>query len=205
MLRAAKTVPILLPLLLFLASCANQGERTPRLTDKVSFVPYIAESVTEGRRTVRGRISFDPSHEHSFNLRTMGFRSETLSVGLSGKTKDLPPLDLSKTYKAELLTRIYKKPDRIFDDLLRISLNGRVIHDESVCVIHKSPMKREIENGVSREDYPESFLSLQKTEFANDGNAYLRCGSGISHPRWKCPECHAAYVRAEKRFGIPKY
>ncbi|RYD17104.1 MAG: hypothetical protein EOP88_28335, partial [Verrucomicrobiaceae bacterium] len=68
----------------------------------MSFDPYIAESVTEGRGTLRGRISLDTPHEHFFDLETKGLRSETLSVGLSGKKKDLPPLDPSKTYKVEL-------------------------------------------------------------------------------------------------------
>ena len=205
MLRAAKTATFLFPPILFLASCANQGERIPRLTDKVSFDPYIAESVVEGRRTLRGSISFDPAHEHSFNLQTKGFSSESINVELAGKTKDLPALDPTKTYNVELLTRIYKKPDYIFDSLHRISLDGRVIHDESVCGVHGRPMTREIWNGVSSENYPKSFLSLQEKKFPNDGTAYLACGSGISHPKWKCPDCHAAYLRAEKRFGIPKY
>lgn len=205
MLRVAKTATFLFPPILFVASCANQGERIPRLIDKVSLDPYIAESLTEGRRTVWGRISFEPEHLHSFKLDTKGFRSEHLSVGLAGMTKDLPSLDPSKTYKIELLTRIYKKPDHVFDDLLRISLNGRVIQDESVCAVHQSPMRHGMWNSVSREDYPEPFLSLQEKQFPNDGNTYERCGSGIRHPKWKCPDCHAAYLRAEKRFNIPKY
>ncbi|RYD20919.1 MAG: hypothetical protein EOP88_13220 [Verrucomicrobiaceae bacterium] len=205
MLRTVKTATLLLPFLLLVTSCANQAERIPRLTDKVSFEPYLAESVTEGRRTVRGQISLDTPHEHFFDLETKALMSETLSVGLSGKKKDLPPLDPAKSYKVELLTRIYAKPDHVFDDLLRISLNGRVIHDESVCAVHQSPMEHGMWNSVSREDYPGPFLSLQEKQFPNDGNTYERCGSGIRHPKWKCPDCHAAYLRAEKRFNIPKY
>ena len=104
------------------------------------------------------------------------------------------------------MTRIYKDPDYVFNDILRVSDRGQVLIDSSVCNLHHLPMKRQIEDGHSAEAYPNNIYSIRSRKFPNDGNIYLACGSGIRHPMWRCMECYKQYLLWTKSNGIdPTY
>lgn len=111
-------------------------------------------------------------------------------------------IDPSQQYDIEVLTRIYKEPDYVFHDILRVTKDNQRVIDASICNLHKIPMQRQIEYGRSAEDYPNWFFPHQEKYFPHDGNAYLCCGSGISHPTWKCAECRRAYDAWAKKHGI---
>jgi hypothetical protein len=111
-------------------------------------------------------------------------------------------IDPSQQYDIELLTRIYKTPDYVFHDILRVTNDNQLIIDASICHIHKIPMQRQIEYGKSAEDYPNWFFAHQEKYFPHDGNEYLLCGSGIRHPTWKCAECSRSYDAWAKKHGI---
>ena len=114
-------------------------------------------------------------------------------------------IDPSQEYKIEILTSIYTEPNVVENEILRVMKNDYVVIDASICRIHKVPMKRQIEDSYSVEAYPKAFFRQQKEEFPNDGNVYLGCGSGVSFPTWKCPECGRRYEAWIKKHGIKEW
>ena len=188
-----------------LMSCAPwQDEKRPRLRDETSYPGSGSGRLVEGKRVVSGRLSVRESSGGRLtyvNIAQGGGRPieaqwpEGVPVG--------SVTDPGASYQVELLTRIYRDPDYVFDDVLRVSDDrGRVIVDASVCRVHGLAMKRQVEEGVSAEDYPESFDRRRTREFPNDGKVYLACGSGIRHMTWRCPECDRRYHARAKRLGV---
>ncbi|WP_338285454.1 hypothetical protein [Luteolibacter sp. LG18] len=103
----------------------------------------------------------------------------------------------SQEYRVEILTQ-----NRVdFCNILQISKDDHIVIDASVCQVHKLPMKRQMEEIYSAEDYPESFFPRQKREFPNDGNFYSACSSR-SDPTWMCPGCRHGYDRWAKRHDL---
>lgn len=200
MLRAFQTILASAITGFLLSACAATSAKVPERTD----ILKLSTTTSEGRRVVTGRLSF-PSHEHSLKIENSGFLPETISAGFSGKKTDFGPVDPAANHQVELLTTVETSPFHVLNSVVRVSRDGRVIYDESICPLHRRSMKRQIEDSFSPEAYPESFFTLQKKSFPNDGNTRLLCGGGIRHPLWKCPDCYAPYLRAEKRLGIRHY
>ena len=195
-----------------MVSCASvPGKDRPRLREVVSYDHSMADSMVEGKRSTTGTmwIQRSPS-ERVFDikrdivsLQVAGPWGQRLSVAWPEGLPSDVELDPQKKYRVDLLTRIYKGPDYVANDLLRISdRKGRVIVDASICNIHKQPMQRQLEQGKSAEAYSRSFMLKQEKEFPNDGNVYLACGSGIHHMTWRCPECEKGYHRYTRQHGI---
>ena len=188
-----------------LVSCASwPDEKRPRLRNETSYPEAGIGRLVEGKRFVCGRLSVDDSAGSS-----LSYINITRAAGspIKAKCPDGVPvgslIDPEATYQVELLTRIYRDPDYVFDDVLRVSdERGRVIVDAAVCRLHGPGMTRQVEEGVSAEDYPESFDRRREREFPNDGKVYLACGSGIRHMTWKCPECDSRYQARAKRLGV---
>lgn len=188
--------------LLPLASCGTGGMDPPRTRQNIRYSGTLADSMTEGRRTLEGRVLIQPP--------ATGGHVEALVVTASGERTAAKwpdratssPVDPSQVYRVELLTRVYRNPDYVFNDVLRISAGDQVLIDASVCDLHQLPMQRRIEDGKSMESYPESFFPLRQKTFPHDGNAYLACGSGIRHPTWKCPECSRRYHAWTRQHGV---
>ena len=187
-----------------LASCAmGPGEKEPRLKEKKDYPGARAGKLSEGKRSVTGRLSVkeDPG---------TGFTSLMITRGDGPSIEAMLPegmvvsrVDPQAVYQVDLFTRIYRDPDYVCDDVRRVSdARGRVIMDSSVCHLHGVSMQRQVEKGVSAEDYPDSFSRRRRKEFPNDGRAYLACGSGISHMTWHCQECDKRYRTWAKRIGI---
>lgn len=195
--RVIRTILLPFTLTVLLPACAVWGPRVPERTEILN----LSTTTSEGRRVVSGHLSF-PSYEHSLKIRTSGFMPETISAGFSGKKKDFGQVDPSTSYQVVLLTTVETAPFYLSNSVVRVSRDGRVIYDESLCQLHHRPMKRQIEEGVSAGDYPNSFHSLQERKFPNSGVVYLSCDSGINHPNWRCPTCHDDYRRAAKQYGI---
>lgn len=181
------------------ASCA---ENLPRLEHKVRYQVSMAGSLVEGTRTAVGQVTVIPSQEKFPGIKVVESGGSQQDASLSGWHGPLPKLDPSKIYQVELLTQIYRDPDYVFSDVLRISEGNHVVFDASICPKHKISMERLLERGVSACAYPRSFFRLQEGHFPYDGNAYLLCGSGLRHPTWKCPECEKAYYRWCKEHAV---
>lgn len=188
-----------------LASCAMwSGEKLPRLREETRYPEAVIGHLVEGKRSVHGRLSVAERSGSSLTYIVItqpgGRQIEAkwpagVAVGSS--------IDPQATYQVELLTRIYTDPDYVFDDVLRISdKSGGVIVDASVCRLHGLAMQRQVEEGMSAEDYPDSFVKRREREFPNEGKVYLACGSGIQHMTWKCPECDKRYRAWAKRRGM---
>ena len=190
-------------LLLFLAGCSAGGLAKPRIRNAVSYSGTMSGAMSEGIRTVMGRLEVQAPTSGGYITAIVTTPSgEKLEAKWPEWCKSPTFLDVSKTYEIELMTRIYKDPDYIFNDIRRVSDEGRLLMDTSVCHVHNLPMQRQIEDGKSACEYPEQFFSIQKKRFPNDGNSYLLCGSGIRHPMWKCPECSKQYHGWTKRNGV---
>lgn len=197
--------------LLMVACASTPGKDRPRLRETVSYDHSMADSMVEGKRSMKGTMwiqrypsdrVFDIKRD-IVSLQVAGPRGQRLSVAWPEELPSDVTVDPQKKYQVDLLTRIYKGPDYVFNDLLRISDGqGRVIVDASICNIHKLPMQRQLENGKSAEAYSRSFMLKREKEFPNDGNVYLACGSGIHHTIWCCPACEKGYHRYTSRHGI---
>lgn len=188
-----------------LVSCAGwQNEDRPKLRDETRYPEAGVGHLVEGKRLVSGRLSLCESS---------GSKLTYISIAENGR----PPIEAKwpegvpvsslinpeASYRVELLTRIYRDPDYVFDDVLCVSDDrGRVIVDASVCRLHGMAMRRQVEEGMSGEDYPDSFERRREREFPNDGKVYLTCGSGIRHMTWKCPECDGRYHVQAKKLGL---
>jgi hypothetical protein len=175
----------------------------PRLREETSYPKAVIGHLVEGKRSVRGRLSVGDSSGSSLTYINI---AEGGGPQIKAKWPDgvavSPLIDPEETYQVELLTRVYTDPDYVFDDVLRVSdKDGRVIVDASICCRHGLAMQRQVEEGMSAEDYPDSFDKRREKEFPNDGKVYLACGSGIQHMTWKCPECDKRYHAWAKRNG----
>lgn len=177
------------------SSCVwSGGMKKPKLDHAVSHSGARADSLTEGQRTVIGRVAFKQSSTGWVTVEVRTQKGEFLSANWPyERPKGWQKINTNQVYRIDLLTQIYTKPDYVFNDLLRISTSDRVIVDTSVCHLHQVPMQRQLEDGDDAGRYPKSFFAVQKKHFPNDGNAYLACGSGISHLTWCCPSCHSLY------------
>ncbi len=193
---------VLVALTTFLASCSIMPNTySPWLRDKIKYAKW---SMVEGHRTVKGKVELKPAPRtiskilvsERFGGQVEAYLPDNCPIG------SFPTLDPTKTYEVELLTRIYRDPDYVFNDVLNISHRGVVIYDASICLVHNLPMERLIEHGMSSCDAPSGFFPAQQKTFPNDGNAYLACGSGLRHPTWKCPACARAFNEWHLKRGI---
>jgi hypothetical protein len=210
-----------------LDSCTPGGADSPRPRDAVSSSGSGAGPIVESKRSVTGRILMPPAIEgiedihvriaissgkeinagwpgwHYAMFVNTGSRGTDLASPRHRKTlldRAASKMDPSQEYQIELLTQNDTGSGDSASEILRISKNGRIVIDASVCQIHKRTMKRQMEDVCSADSYPESFFPLQKREFPNDGNFYSGC-SQQSDPTWKCPECSRSYVAWSKRHG----
>jgi hypothetical protein len=198
-----------------LASCALKGAGMPRLRHPISYSGTGAGSMIEGQRSVTGRILLPPPTEYEepspivvtssgakieagwperdqaahLNKPSRGQSLVSLARRKVMWAQAVSKIDPSQEYRIELLTGIYTNPSEVNNDILRVTKGDQVVIDSSICQVHKLPMRRQIEDSCSSEDYSTSFFLQRKKEFPNDGTAYLGCGSGLSFPTWKCPEC----------------
>jgi len=196
---------------LWLTSCAAFDRMDhPRLREKVKYEGTISGGMVEGKRSIQATVTLKRQSTRSpggvwqdpVKLEIESVGGERLEEPWPGSLPSKVSFEPNKQYRVELLTRIYRNPDYIFNDLLRISDGDNVIADTSSCSLHKQPMQRQVENQKSIGAYPDSFTLTRKKRFPTDGNVYLGCGSGIRHPLWKCPECEKEYHRWTKRHGI---
>jgi len=90
--------------------------------------------------------------------------------------------------------------------LLRIVDGSRILYDASICPLHHVVMNRQIEDGVSYEDYylfREQYFDGESPRICpNDGKLYLACGSGIRHMTWRCPACYQISQEWRVKHGI---
>lgn len=185
------------------ASCADLLDNgKPRLTDKIVYPGAMSGSLVEGRRTFVGHVTIKPGVEDSVECKVTTVDGETIHVEWPSWAEEREKIDANAIHQVDILTRIYKDPDYVFNNLLRIRHDGKVFLDASVCHIHGKVMERKLENGVSAEGYADSFFKMRQKKFPNDGNVYMFCGSGIRHPMWKCGECHETYLAWCKRNGV---
>ena len=194
-------------LLQLLVACSTGGLEKPRLLNPVTYSGTMARSMSEGSRSVKGRLEVRSTTSGGFITAIITTSSgKQLEAEWPEWSRSPPFIDPSKTYEIELMTRIYKDPDYVFNDILRVSDSGQVLIDSSVCHVHHLTMKRQIEDGHSAEAYPNNIYSIRSRKFPNDGNIYLACGSGIRHPMWRCMECYKQYQLWTKSNGIdPTY
>lgn len=187
--------------LLALVSCATSDKAAkPRLAQVVKYEGTRSGSLVEGRRTVTGKVTVDRSDKNCPKLHVLASDGRSMSGALPARA--VLQVEAEQVYDVELLTRVYTAPDYVFDDVLRVKLNERVLYDASVCSLHHVAMLRVLEDETDACLYPDSFFPLQEKRFPNDGNAYLACGSGIRHPTWKCPKCDRLYQVWCRRYGI---
>jgi hypothetical protein len=199
---------LVLPLL---PSCSLQEGRDPHkanirppLREVVSYPrqPH-GEPVKEGRWSVEGRFLFLPDHDSSvFPVQLTTLAGEEVCASCSWWTKETPAVDTRKLYHFELLNEAYTDPAESYDEILRVSEEGRVLFDASICHIHKCRMRRGITVARNGEAYPDPFFRLQRERFPNDGNHYVRCGSAAWIPAWKCSQCSRAYGAWVRKHGI---
>ncbi|HEY1122586.1 MAG TPA: hypothetical protein VGE67_13330 [Haloferula sp.] len=187
---------------LVLGSCTSSS-KLPKLTDQMSLPEVGSESMVEGRRVISGRLLLEGEpRKGDATLKIIGAKGVETRMTWPAREKAPIWIEPGKTYQVELLTTVFSKGTAVYDNVLRISDEGHTYLDFSLCQVHRVPMQRQIEDAKSGCDYPDSFDATRKRQFPNDGNVYLLCGSGISHPLWKCPECEEAYHRWAKRHGI---
>jgi len=187
---------------LALESCSSSSE-LPKLTDQVSLQGLEDRSAVEGRRVISARLQLEGEpRKGDATLKVIGTeRAETRMAWPAGE-KAPTWIEPGKIYQVELLTTVFSKGTAVYDNVLRISDERHTYLDFSLCQVHRVPMQRKIEDAKSGVDYPDSFTATREKRFPNDGNVYLLCNSGISHPLWKCPECGKEYHTWAKRHGI---
>ena len=152
---------------------------------------------------VKGRLELDANEDGSYITAKINTSSGDIHEAMWPTGSKSPKLiDPTKIYDIELLTRIYTNPSYVFNDILRVSEGGKVLIDSSICHLHHLPMKRMIEDGREAEAYPPYIDQVQRKYFPHDGNVYLGCGSGISHPTWRCTQCYKQFELWVKRNGI---
>ncbi|RYD20918.1 MAG: hypothetical protein EOP88_13215 [Verrucomicrobiaceae bacterium] len=181
-----------------LSACAAPSPKVPERTEVLN----LSTTISEGRRAVSGRLSFPPHSGQILLIETGDPGEGTVSAGFYGTRKELGKIDPSAPYRVELLTTVSTSPFSTMDSVLKISRDGRTLHDATLCPLHHRTMKRQIEESVSSDDCPASFHALQERKFPNSGVVYLTCGSGISHPNWRCATCYEAYLDAAKKAGV---
>jgi hypothetical protein len=186
-----------------LVSCSTDVSLLSTLKDPVAYSGAMAGSLHEGTRTVKGQLKIEPTEFSSYiNAIITTPPGETIEASWPQWSKAPKFIDPAKTYDIELLTRIYVDPNYEFNDVLRVSEGGKVLIDSSICHLHHLPMTRRIEDGRSRESYPPYIDQVHRIYFPHDGNVYLGCGSGISHPPWRCKKCYKEFEIWAKRNGI---
>lgn len=186
-----------------LVSCSPDHPAEPILKNPVTYSGVMAESMSEGSRMVSGRLKIQTTDDSSYITAIITTPAgESIEAEWPKWSRSPKFIDPSKTYDIELLTRIYTGPYYVFNDVVRVSEGGKVLIDSSVCHLHHLPMTRRIEDGRSAESYPPYIHQVQRKYFPHDGNVYLGCGSGISHPTWRCKECYKQFALWAKRNGI---
>ncbi len=213
-------------LLLPFTSCDVGSKNIPEMQGVIIYTNANAKSMTEGRRSVAGRILIPPptgevyvqivtSTDKEIKARWPGWE-RAMFINSRWHGEDLESyqyrkylwkqtdsiIDPLQEYQIDILTAIYTDPNILEDEIWRVSKNGRVVIDASICQIHKAPMMRQIERPRSADSYPESFFRQQKKEFPHDGNVYLGSGSGPFFPTWKCPVCGRLHDVWIKKHGI---
>lgn len=181
-----------------MASCSTYKNSHPRFIDEKQY----ESGFVEGRRFVTGRVEVLPipgKKPVALIWRRFGSR---LDADLPNESSAIPSLDVGAEYRVELLTRVYRDPDYVINDILRLTRKGIVVYDASVCRVHDVPMERVAEHGMSSCDAPKGFLVAREREFPNDGNAYHACGSGLRHPTWECPTCEGAFHAWHHKNGL---
>lgn len=167
----------------------------PKINNITRYPRVGYDDLIEGERTIYGKIKFEP-------IESGVGRSVTVST-LSGHKEaarweeSIDPdikIDAAKNYKIDLLSVIFE--DRGYnDEVLRVFDDDHLIFDASVCYMHKTKMRRVIENEVALEDYGPYMKQYFKGHnftprlFPNDGKAYLGCGVGPEFITWKCQKC----------------
>lgn len=186
-----------------LVSCSTDDSLLSKLKDPVAYPARLAESMHEGTRMVSGRLKLREEEASSYITAIITTPDGGIIEAKWPEWSRSPEFsDTEKSYDIELLTRIYTNPSYVFNDILRVSEGGKVLIDSSICHLHHLPMKRMIEDGREAEAYPPYIDQVQRKYFPHDGNVYLGCGSGISHPTWRCKECYKQFELWVKRNGI---
>lgn len=187
---------------LVFGSC-GASYKPPELTDSLSIPGVGSDSTVEGRRVISGRLQVEREPlKGNATLKIIGAKEAETRMTWPEGEKAPTWIEPGKIYQVELLTTVFNKGVAVYNNVVRISDEGHTYLDFSLCEVHRIPMKRQIENAKSVVDYPDSFDATRKRQFPNDGNVYLPCGSGISHPLWKCPECEKGYHKWAKRNGM---
>jgi len=211
-------IALSLPLL---ASCATKETNSLRSRDVNNASEMGAGPTGESKRVMNARILI-PSADGSIDVRLVTSSGEEINAAWPGwdhamfvntrrhgkdcvslrdqkilRNRAAAKIDSSQEYQVEILTQNQVNPFNI----LRISKGNHTVIDASICQVHKLPMKRQMEEVCSAEDYPESFFPQQKREFPNDGNFYSACSSR-SDPTWMCPGCRHGYDRWAKRHDL---
>lgn len=87
--------------------------------------------------------------------------------------------------------------------LHRIIDGDRILYDASICYLHRITMTWQEEEQVNGGSYYKSyFYDGRPRLFPHDGKAYLLCGSGLQHMKWKCPTCYQGSEQWKKRHRI---
>lgn len=192
-------IPLICSLSVSIVSCAVRDPKPPKLEAPVSSMG----GWTEGRRSFIGPISLKKSEGGKIiGIGVLCPSGEEEDASWESHGGEYRKLDPKKTYDVTFLTRIFQGQGLVQSELLRVEHDGRPIIDESVCHIHGRSMVRQTEVEESAVDYPDGFLQVRRSMFANDGNIYLACSSGINHPTWKCPQCERSFKAYVKRHHI---
>jgi len=174
-------------------ACASCGLTTPPGPPVVQTIRYDARNEEE-TVIIEGMPSF-----------TLRGQTNVLVLDTRGKYKlessDLPPwedthheVDPGKPLRVEVLRQVIGRgedgsPGIQIRDISRVSQGDRMLSDCSLCTVHRIPMKRQLEDITSHDNYPRSFHRRRERLFPNDGGAYLMCGGGLRRLIWACPEC----------------
>ncbi len=196
-------------LLLLPVSCTTAGRLDP-LKLRQDHVPQIektiryrgpdGETASEGKYSVDGRFLHQPENsDESFGGSVITAKDKEVYLTSPGWGSKASTLDTTQTYHFEALSP--GAPGG--EELVRISKDGRVLIDNSICEVQQRPMKRQIGIARAMGVYPDQLPpKVWKKEFPNDGNEYVGCGIPSGNPRWKCSACSRAYHAWVRKHGV---
>lgn len=171
-----------------LASCRNYDfSRIPG--EKIIY----SSNTSETRYILEGHPSFKESGEYIFVI--FGNRDEYAREHIFWPEDKLPYRSVDRLHS--LLFEVFEETARdlsghrsTFVHLVRISGNGRLLYDASVCEFHNRQMCRQIEKLESAALCTVQFLKTRTQKFPHDGRTYLASESAWIHLIWVCPECY---------------
>lgn len=118
---------------------------------------------------------------------------------------DPASLDTSKQWTFEILRQESRAYDFTRAELLKVSVDDRLIFDSSLCEAHQRKMSRVVDvcDEYAGRSTPRGFdfQRIRRSQFPNSGTSFPACtfypGRELT---WQCPECKVAAKRWGDRY-----